>query len=242
MSPDGTNINDGCGSLYPDKLCEKVREVGADIGIALDGDEDRVIMSDEKGNVVDGDAIMARCAADMIKKGELKNNTLGATVMSNIGRDIAMKEAGGAMIRTDVGDRYVVKEMRNGGYNVGGEQSGHIVFLDHNTTGDGMLAALQLLKVMKEREKPLSELAEVMTRFPQTLLNVRVKEKKAQEEIPGFSEAIKELEAKLVGKGRILVRYSGTEPIMRIMIEGEDETDIKKMASELADMVKKELG
>ena len=242
VSPDGTNINEGCGSLYPDKLCEKVREVGADIGIALDGDADRVIMSDEKGNVVDGDAIMAICATDMIKKGELKNNTLVATVMSNIGLDIAMREAGGAMIRTDVGDRYVVKEMRNGGYNVGGEQSGHIVFLDHNTTGDGMLAALQVLRVMKEREKTLSELAGVMTRFPQTLLNVRVKEKKAQEEIPGFSKAIKEVEGKLADKGRILVRYSGTEPIMRIMIEGEDEAHIKKMASELADMVKKELG
>ncbi|MDT8316921.1 MAG: phosphoglucosamine mutase [bacterium] len=242
VSPDGTNINDGCGSLYPDKLCEKVIEAGADIGIALDGDADRVIMSDEKGNVVDGDAIMAICATDMIKKGELKNNTLVATVMSNIGLDIAMKEAGGSTIRTDVGDRYVVKEMIDGGYNVGGEQSGHIVFLDHNTTGDGMLAALQLLRVMKERERPLSELVGVMTRFPQTLLNIRVKEKKVQEEIPGFSEAIKEVEARLADKGRILVRYSGTEPIMRIMIEGEDETDIEKMASALADMVKKELG
>ena len=146
------------------------------------------------------------------------------------------------MIRTDVGDRYVVKEMRNGGYNVGGEQSGHIVFLDHNTTGDGMLAALQLLKVMKEREKPLSELAGAMTRYPQTLLNIRVKEKKAQGEIPGFSAAVKDVEDKLADKGRILVRYSGTEPIMRIMIEGEDETDIKNMANALADMVKKELG
>lgn len=242
VSPDGTNINEGCGSLYTDKLCEKVREVGADIGIALDGDADRVIMSDEKGNVVDGDAIMAICATDMLKKGELRNNTLVATVMSNIGLDIAMKEAGGSMIRTDVGDRYVVKEMRNGGYNVGGEQSGHIVFLDHNTTGDGMLAALQVLRVMKERERSLSELAGVMTRFPQTLLNIRVKEKKAQEEIPGFCEAIKDVEARLADKGRILVRYSGTEPIMRIMIEGEDETDIRNMANALADMVKKELG
>ena len=241
ISPDGTNINKGCGSLYPDNLCDKVKEVGADIGIALDGDADRVIMSDEKGNVVDGDAIMAICATDMIKKNKLSKNTLVATVMSNIGLDIAMKEAGGAMLRTDVGDRYVVEEMRRGGYNVGGEQSGHIVFLDHNTTGDGTLAALQLLTVMKERERPLSELAAVMTRYPQTLLNIRVREKKAPEDISGFVAAIKDVEARLAAKGRILVRYSGTEPIMRIMIEGEDEADIKKMADELADMVKKEL-
>ncbi len=242
ISPDGTNINDGCGSLYTDEMSKKVKEVGADVGIALDGDADRLIMSDEKGNIVDGDSIMAICAIDMLKKGLLNKNTLVTTIMSNIGLDIAITNAGGKIIRSDVGDRYVVNEMRKGGYNVGGEQSGHILFLDHNTTGDGILASLQVLKVMKNQEKPLSELAGVITPLPQTLLNVRVKEKLETSQIKGFKDALCEIESKLAGKGRVLVRYSGTEPILRIMIEGEDESSIEEMAEGLAGIVKSEIG
>ena len=242
ISPDGTNINEECGSLYPEVMCKKVKEMRADLGIALDGDADRVIFADELGNVVDGDAIMAICAIDMIKKNTLKKKTLVATVMSNIGLDVAIKDAGGKVVRADVGDRYVVEEMRRGGYNMGGEQSGHIVFLDYNTTGDGTLAALQVLKIMKERNKSLSELAKVMKPFPQTLVNVRVKEKMATDDIPGFSEAVKDIKASLGDKGRILVRYSGTEAVLRIMIEGRDKSSIKGMAEELSALVKKELG
>ena len=242
VSPDGTNINEGCGSLDPDILCKEVRKRRADVGISLDGDADRVIFSDEKGNVVDGDVIMAICAKEMIAKGTLNDNTLVATVMSNIGLDIAVKKAGGSVVRTDVGDRYVVEEMRKGGYNVGGEQSGHILFLDHNTTGDGILAALQVLRIMKEREVPLSELAKVMTCYPQTLVNIRVSEKVKTDKIPGYSDAEGEIKSRLGEKGRLLVRYSGTEPIMRVMIEGEDQSEIDNMARELAGLVKDEIG
>ncbi len=242
VSPDGTNINEGCGSLYPEKLCEEVKKCGAHLGVSLDGDADRLIMSDEKGNVVDGDTIMAIAATDMISRGTLNKKTLVSTVMSNIGLDMAMKKAGGKVIRSNVGDRYVVETMRKGGYNVGGEQSGHILFLDHNTTGDGILAALQVLNIMVDKERPLSELASVMTTYPQTLINVRVRKKMAAEKIPGFGEAVKEAEAAMKEKGRVLVRYSGTEPILRIMIEGEDAGKIEAMAKGLADIVTKEIG
>lgn len=242
VNPDGKNINEGCGSLHTEDMCAKVRETGAHLGISLDGDADRVIMCDEKGREVDGDMIMGICAVNLKEKGELNKNTLVTTIMSNIGLDIAMKDAGINLVKTDVGDRYVVAEMRKGGYNVGGEQSGHIVFLDHNTTGDGTLAALQLLSVLKRQNKPLSELAKVVTKYPQTLVNVRVKEKKSQEDIPRFSDAAAEIESRLAGKGRILIRYSGTEPIMRIMIEGEDESAIGQMANSLAHIVKEEIG
>jgi len=242
VSPNGTNINDGCGSLHPDAMSKKVLEMRADLGIALDGDADRVIFSDENGEIVDGDSIMAICAADMIKRKVLNKNTLVATVMSNIGLDIAISKAGGKVVRTDVGDRYVVEEMRRGGYNMGGEQSGHIIFLDYNTTGDGMIAALQLLSVMKEKGRPLSELKQVMTRCPQVLINVRVKEKVPMENVPGLSEAIKDIESSLKKKGRVLVRYSGTEPILRIMIEGDDKRSIQKYGADLKSIVKKEIG
>ncbi len=242
VSPDGTNINEDCGSLYPEVMCNKVKEMRADLGIALDGDADRVIFADEQGNVVDGDVIMAVCAIDMIKKNTLKKKTLVATVMSNIGLDVALKEAGGKVVRADVGDRYVVEEMRRGGYNMGGEQSGHIVFLDYNTTGDGTLAALQVLKIMKERNKSLSELAKVMKSFPQTLVNVRVKKKIETDDIPGFSVAVKDIKSSLGDKGRLLVRYSGTEPVLRLMIEGQDKLSIEEMVQKLSELVKKEIG
>ncbi len=242
ISPDGKNINDGCGSLHPDAMCNEVKKWRADLGISLDGDADRVIFADENGTVVDGDAIMAVCALDMMSRGELRKKTLVATVMSNVGLDITINGAGGKVVRTDVGDRYVVERMRSDGYNMGGEQSGHIIFLDHNTTGDGILAALQLLKVMMKEEKPLSELAKAMTAFPQKLINVRVRKKVDMQKIPGLREGMQAVESKLADRGRILVRYSGTEPIMRILVEGEDEPAIGKMAEEIADIVKREIG
>jgi len=220
VSPNGININDGCGALYPGLVSEAVREHGADLGIALDGDGDRVIVVDEKGEIVDGDQIMAICAQEMKEAGTLRGNAVVATVMSNMGLEKALEKMGLRLIRTKVGDRFVVEEMRRGGYNLGGEQSGHIIFLDHATTGDGILAALQLLAVMKKRGKPLSELARLMEKFPQVLVNVKVREKKPPEEIPGLAELVARIEKELGNQGRVLIRPSGTEPKYRVMIEG----------------------
>jgi phosphoglucosamine mutase len=242
VDPDGTNINSGCGSLYPQVIREKVRELRADIGIALDGDADRVIICDEFGNEVDGDHIMAICALDMIKQEKLKKNTLVATVMSNMGLDIALRNAGGAVVKTAVGDRYVVEEMRRGGYNLGGEQSGHMIFLDHNTTGDGTLSALQVLAVMRRTGKPLSELAQCMVSLPQVLLNVRVFERKDIMTIPEIEQRVREVEGLLGDQGRILIRYSGTEPLLRVMIEGNDTLEITTWAREIITLVDRHLG
>lgn len=242
VKPNGTNINAGCGSLYPELLSEAVKEHRADLGIALDGDADRVIFVDEFGNEVDGDHIMAICATDMIKHKKLRKNTLVATVMSNMGLDIALKKAGGKVVKTAVGDRYVVEEMLKGGYNLGGEQSGHMIFLDHNTTGDGMLSALQVLAVMGRTNKTLSELAEVMIPLPQVLVNVRVKEKKDILAIPEAAKLVQEIEKKLGEEGRILIRYSGTEPLLRIMLEGQDKYKITGWAKEIAELVDKKIG
>jgi phosphoglucosamine mutase len=242
VDPDGTNINSGCGSLYPQVIREKVRELRADIGIALDGDADRVIICDEFGNEVDGDHIMAICALDMIKQEKLKKNTLVATVMSNMGLDIALRNAGGAVVKTAVGDRYVVEEMRRGGYNLGGEQSGHMIFLDHNTTGDGTLSALQVLAVMRRTGKPLSELAQCMVSLPQVLLNVRVSERKDIMTIPEIEQRVREVEGLLGDQGRILIRYSGTEPLLRVMIEGNDTLEITTWAREIITLVDRHLG
>lgn len=242
VKPNGTNINDGCGSLHPEVMSEAVKAHRADIGIALDGDADRVIVVDEFGNIVDGDQIMAICATEMIRQKKLRKNTLVATVMSNMGLDIAMRKAGGKVIKTDVGDRYVVEEMRKGGYNLGGEQSGHMIFLDYSTTGDGTLSALQLLSIIRRSGKRLSELAEVMIPLPQVLINVRVSEKRDLMEIPAAASLIKEIEAKLGLEGRILIRYSGTEPLLRIMIEGQDKYQITGWAKEIAEAVEKAIG
>ncbi len=242
MKPNGSNINAGCGSLHPEVISEAVKQHRADIGIALDGDADRVIVCDEFGNEVNGDQIMAICATDMLARKTLKKKTLVATVMSNMGLDIALRKAGGKIIKTAVGDRYVVEEMRKGGYNLGGEQSGHLIFLDHNTTGDGVLAALQLLAVMRRRNKPLSELAEVMIPLPQVLVNVRVRERKDIMTLPGVANAIGAVEQKLGDEGRVLIRYSGTEPLLRIMLEGQDKYEISSWANEIADLVKKQIG
>ena len=235
--PNGTNINDGCGALYPELMAAKVREVGADIGLALDGDGDRLIVCDEQGQVVGGDHVMAICAADLIRRRKLNKKTLVTTVMSNMGLELAMREMGGAMVRTAVGDRYVVEEMRRNGYSFGGEQSGHLVFLDHITTGDGILAALQLLTVMIQREKPISELARIMESFPQVLKNVRTRTKMDVSKIPNFPETQARLEQQLGNTGRILVRPSGTEPLLRVMVEGQDDQLINGMADELCDLI-----
>jgi phosphoglucosamine mutase len=242
VKPNGTNINAGCGSLHPEVISEAVKSHRADIGIALDGDADRVIVCDEFGNEVNGDQIMAICATDMIARKQLKKKTLVATVMSNMGLDIALRKVGGKIIKTAVGDRYVVEEMRKGGYNLGGEQSGHLIFLESNTTGDGVLAALQLLAVMRRCEKPLSELAEVMIPLPQVLVNVRVKSRQDIMTIPSVATAIKGVEEKLGNEGRVLIRYSGTEPLLRIMLEGQDKYEITGWANEIADLVKQQIG
>jgi phosphoglucosamine mutase len=242
VKPNGTNINDNCGSLHPEILSEAVKEHQADLGIALDGDADRVIFVDEFGNGVDGDQIMAICATYLLKQKKLRKSTLVATVMSNMGLDIAVKKAGGKVVKTAVGDRYVVEEMLRGGYNLGGEQSGHMIFLDYNTTGDGMLSALQLLTIMQREQKPLSELAEVMIPLPQVLMNVRVSEKKDIMTIPEIARLVKSVEEQLGGEGRILIRYSGTEPLLRVMMEGQDKYKITTWTREIIDLVEKKLG
>ncbi len=239
VHPDGKNINHNCGALHPEVMAEKVRQLGADIGLALDGDGDRLIVADEKGCIVDGDHIMAICANDMIKQRKLRKKTLATTVMSNMGLEVAMEKMGGRLVRTQVGDRYVVEEMRREGYSFGGEQSGHLIFLEHNTTGDGILAGLQLLSVMIKKNKPLSELAGIMETFPQVLKNVRTSRKMEVEHVPDLPEAIIAREKEFKGRGRILVRPSGTEPVIRVMVEGDDETEINSIADELCEIIRR---
>ena len=242
VKPNGTNINAGCGSLHPEVISEAVKEHRADLGIALDGDADRVIFVDEFGNEVDGDHIMAICATDMMKQKKLRKNTLVTTVMSNMGLDIAVRKAGGKVVKTAVGDRYVVEEMLRGGYNLGGEQSGHMIFRDFNTTGDGMLSALQVLAIMRRHNRTLSELAQVMIPLPQVLVNVRVAEKIDIMTIPEVARLIKEIEQSLNDTGRILIRYSGTEPLLRIMLEGQDKYQIAGWAKNIADLIENRKG
>ena len=242
VNPDGENINAGCGSLYPEVMAKEVKKTGADLGIALDGDGDRCILVDEKGEVCDGDHALTILASDMLKSGTLKKKTLVTTVMSNSGLDEAIKKAGGSIVRTDVGDRYVVKEMLRGGYNLGGEQSGHVIMLDHTTTGDGLVTALQILSVMVREDKPLSELASIMTSYPQVLVNVKVKEKKDLDGLPAVSGELKKIQEKLKDKGRAFVRYSGTEALARVTVEGPDLAEIKDLADGLAGLIKRELG
>ena len=232
--PDGQNINRNCGALHPRKVSELVHLYKADIGLALDGDADRLIVVDESGSIVDGDQIMAICASYMKQKNTLKNNTVVATVMSNMGLDIAMEKIGVKVLKTKVGDRHVVEAMRQGGYNLGGEQSGHLIFSDKNTTGDGIMAALFLLEIIKETGKPLTELRQVMSVLPQVLKNVKVTKKVPLDELPKVSEKIKKIEGGLGDKGRVLFRYSGTEDLARIMLEGEVLSDLEAYAEEIA--------
>jgi phosphoglucosamine mutase len=237
IEPDGVNINLDCGALHPEKLSQKVKEEGADIGIALDGDADRVIFVDERGTEVDGDHIMAICAVELLRENRLKKNTVVATVMSNIGLELALKKEGINLVRSKVGDRYILEEMQHHGYNFGGEQSGHIIFFDLNTTGDGILSALQVLAAMKKNSKTLSELSAVMQKFPQVIENVEVTHKKDIETVPEIRKAIAGAEEMLLGKGRILVRYSGTQPLCRVMVEGQDENEIQGIAHNIAQVI-----
>ncbi len=239
--PNGLNINHKCGSLYPEVMARTVQETGADIGLALDGDADRLIVADENGTVMDGDQIMALCAMDMMERDELPGRLLVATVMSNMALELFMQERGGRLLRTPVGDRYVVEAMRREGALLGGEQSGHLIFRNYATTGDGVLASLQLLKIMCEKGKPLSELAHLIQPLPQLLVNVHVERKIPFEEAPEVMKAVAQAEEKLAGKGRVLLRYSGTESVARIMVEGEEEALVKVLADGLADTLKKHL-
>lgn len=235
--PNGTNINDKVGALYPAKLAEAVVQFRADVGISLDGDADRVIMVDEKGNIVNGDHILGICALHMKKKGTLKNNTLVVTQMSNFGLEKKMKESGITVVKTGVGDKYVVDEMRRNGYNLGGEQSGHIIFLDHTTTGDGCVAALNVLAVMKQTGVKMSELNRIIDDVPQVLINLRVKKRKDLDHIQGYHQLIANIEIKLNGSGRVFVRFSGTEPVIRVLVEGPDKVKINEYAAEIAEFL-----
>jgi phosphoglucosamine mutase len=239
--PDGRNINLGCGALHPGQMADLVRMHGADAGFALDGDADRVVFADERGEVLDGDELMAICATHFIKNNTLNGNTLVATVMSNLGLELTIRRQGGQMLRTTVGDRYVVEQMRQGDYNLGGEQSGHLIFLDYSTTGDGVLSAIQVLSVMLREEKPLSELKQVMEHYPQTLINVPVEQRRAIEEIPALVNLKESLENRLGTEGRLLIRPSGTEPVMRVMVEGLDGDLIKAVAEEMAHSIQKHM-
>jgi phosphoglucosamine mutase len=239
--PNGVNINKDVGALHPRNMIEAVRTYRADIGIALDGDADRVILVDDQADVVDGDQVMAILAVDLKEQGRLSKNTLVATPMSNMGLEIALKTHGIKLERAQVGDRFVVDRMRKEGFNLGGEQSGHIVFLDNSNTGDGVVAALRVLAVMKRKSKPLSELRNVMKTFPQVLRNITVKKKRPLEEVPAILKHIKEIESRLGDRGRLLVRYSGTEPLCRVMIEGEDLVTIETMAANLCDVISRNL-
>ena len=241
-SPDGMNINDGCGAVHPERLQEAVRRYGAHIGIALDGDADRAIFVCEQGKIIDGDHVMAALGLDLHTQGQLARKTVVGTVMSNFGLELAMKKAGIELVRTPVGDRYLMERMLAEGHNFGGEQSGHFIFLDHNTTGDGLISALQILSLMKRTGTPLSELAKAMTAVPQILLNVQVKHKPDLNQIPDIQQAIRTAEATLNGTGRVLVRYSGTEALLRIMVEGERDSTIREVADHLADVVRARIG
>jgi len=243
VKPNGRNINKQCGALHPEACAREVRRRKADIGIALDGDADRLIVIDEKGNVVNGDAVMALCATRMLRDGSLKHKTLVATLMSNLGLQRAIEKEKGKLVHCAVGDRYVVETMRNGGYNFGGEQSGHLVFLDYATTGDGLLGALRLLAIILREQRPLSTLAgEVMQHVPQVLVNVTLPERKPLEEMKQTTKAMRDTENKLGKEGRVVVRWSGTEPKLRIMIEGPDQKTIREMAHAIAEKARNDSG
>jgi len=242
VQPDGENINRRCGALYPETAREILLHEAADFAVSLDGDADRAVFIDETGEILDGDQVMAISALDMKRKGTLKGSGVVATVMSNLGLELAMRQAGLDVVRTQVGDRYVVERMLADSYNLGGEQSGHILFLDHNTTGDGGITCLQMLALMVEQHKRLSELKNVMKRLPQVLLNVTVKEKREFSEMPKVASKISQVERALGSRGRLLVRYSGTELLARIMLEGEEEGMIRAMAEEIANEIRAEIG
>lgn len=241
--PDGANINRECGSMYPEQFCAKVREFRADLGIAHDGDADRVLLCDEHGNLVDGDDIMAISALDLLARGALAEKTLVATVMSNAGLDAAITAAGGRVVRTAVGDKHVIDEMLRGGYNFGGEQSGHLIYRDYSTTGDGLVAALQVLQVIQTSQKPLSALVKCWTRFPQKVTNLKVREKRPLEELDGVLQLVRQAEAEVQPQGgRVLLRYSGTEPKVRLLIEGRDPAVLDKWTTQIMAALRNQIG
>jgi phosphoglucosamine mutase len=241
-SPDGRNINLECGSTHPEGLARMVREQGCRMGVAFDGDGDRAIFADADGRIVDGDAVLLMCARHMKANGRLKGNALVATVMSNIGLEIALRESGIDIVRCPVGDKYVMEEMVRRDLSIGGEQSGHIIFSDHLFTGDGIATALNVLRVMAETGRELADLAGELVTFPQVLVNVRVREKKELGSIPEIAAAMARVEERLAGQGRLLVRYSGTEPLLRVMLEGRDQQEIQTWAAEIAGKVREYLG
>lgn len=242
ISPNGLNINDGVGSTHPEALAEMVVEKGADAGLAFDGDGDRIIAVDELGRIIDGDKIMYICAKYLAEKKRLKKDTIVTTVMSNLGFHKAVEEIGLKDVVTQVGDRYVVEEMRKNDYNFGGEQSGHMIFLDYNTTGDGMLSGIQLLNVMKQTGKKLSELADEVTIYPQKLVNIRVTDKNGAMEVPAIKAVVEQAEAEMNGEGRILVRPSGTEPLLRVMAEAPTQEKVDYYVDKIAEVVRAEIG
>ena len=241
VDPNGVNINDKCGAVHLDKIRETVVRERCQVGIALDGDGDRAMLIDEQGEVFDGDDVMAVMGRGMAKAGALRDNTVVATVMSNFGLEVALREAGIKLVRTEVGDPAVVREMRTNSYNLGGEQSGHVIFMDHSTTGDGLVTALMMLSHMVESNRPLSELR-VMKRMPQVLQNVRVKERIPLSEMPDIARLIADVEQRLAGSGRLLVRYSGTEMLARVMVEGADQAQIGALAREIGDAIQRRVG
>jgi phosphoglucosamine mutase len=241
--PDGMNINKECGSMHPQQMCQKVYEYRADLGIAHDGDADRVLLCDETGTLIDGDDIMAIAGLHMLEQGTLKHKTLVATVMSNAGLNAVIQAAGGSLIRTEVGDKNVIDEMLRGGLNLGGEQSGHIIFGDHSTTGDGLVAALQVLQIMKTKNMSLSRLARCWTKFPQILSNVRIREKKPLEELDGVLQLVLQAEAELKPEGgRVFLRYSGTEPKARLLMEGRDTAVLERWSQQICEAIRRQIG
>lgn len=241
--PDGTNINRNCGSMYPELMCQAVRDHGAHLGIAHDGDADRVLLCDENGVLIDGDDILMIAAADMLSQGQLAGKTVVATVMSNAGLDHAVRALGGNVIRTSVGDKNVIDEMVRNGYNLGGEQSGHMIFRDYGTTGDGLVCALQILRIMKTRDAKLSELAHCWSRFPQVITNIKVREKKPFEEMDGLLALVQTAELAVEKDGgRLLLRYSGTEAKARLLMEGRDRQILDHWSSQIAEQIKRHVG
>jgi phosphoglucosamine mutase len=241
--PDGKNINKDCGSMHPNLMCQKIWEHRADIGIAHDGDADRVLLCDEAGKLIDGDDIMAITALDLLAQGTLKEKTLVATVMSNAGLEAAVEAAGGRVVRTPVGDKNVIDEMLRHGFNLGGEQSGHMIFRDSSTTGDGLVAALQILRIMKAQHAPLSQVAKCWTRFPQLVTNIVVREKRPFEQLDGVAQLVAEAETELKTQGgRVLLRYSGTEPKARLLLEGRDSGTLSRWSQKISEAVKRQVG
>ena len=243
IQPDGMNINKDCGSMHPQQMCQKVWEHHAHLGISHDGDADRVLFCDETGHLIDGDDVMAICGLEMLAEGTLHEKTLVATVMSNAGLDTVIREAGGRVVHAAVGDKNVIDEMLRCGFNLGGEQSGHLIFRDYSTTGDGLVSALQILRIMKAKDQPLSRLARCWTRYPQLVTNIRVREKVPFDQLDGVLQLVAQAEADVKPSGgRVLLRYSGTEPKARFLIEGRDSAVLEKWTQKIAEAIKKHVG